>query len=334
VRVFVTGGAGFVGSVAVEHLLRDGHDVVVYDDLSTGHRAAVPPGAAFVRGDVADLAALRAALVPGTEAVLHFAARSIVTDSMRDPGGYWRHNVGGALVLLQVVAEHHVPRFVFSSTAGVYGEPTVLPVPESAPARPVHAYGASKRAIEMLLEDLVRGGLRAIWLRYFNAAGASPAHGEDHSPETHLIPNILRGAAGAGKPVTIFGDDWPTPDGTCVRDYVHVDDLARAHVAALHALDRGVGGAVNLGTSAGHSVREILAAAERVTRTRIPVTVGPRRAGDPASLVADAGRARRELNWEPRATLDDIVRSAWTWMQAHPQGYGDRVGLHGPDGAA
>lgn len=331
-RLFVTGGAGYVGSVVVEHLLGAGHDVVVYDNLSTGHRGAVAPGARFVHGDVADAVALRAALVPGTDAVLHFAARSIVPESMRDPGGYWRHNVGGALVLLQVVTEHQVPRFVFSSTAGVYGEPEVLPIPESAPPRPLHAYGASKRAIEMLLEDLVRNGLRAIWLRYFNAAGASATHGEDHDPETHLIPNILRGTAGGAAPVTVYGDDWPTPDGTCVRDYVHVDDLARAHVAALHALDQGVCGPVNLGTSAGHSVREILAAAERVTGTKIPVTVGPRRAGDPPSLVADAGRARRDLGWVPRATLDDIVQSAWDWLRTHPQGYGDGTGRHGSHG--
>ena len=333
VRLFVTGGAGYVGSAVVEHLVRDGHEVVVYDDLSTGHRGAVPEGARFVRGDVADPVALRAALVPGTDAVLHFAARSIVPESMRDPVGYWRHNVGGALVLLQVVTEHHVPRFVFSSTAGVYGEPGVQPIPESAPARPLHAYGASKRAIEMLLEDLVRNGLRALWLRYFNAAGAMAARGEDHHPETHLIPNILRSTGGGAPPFTIHGDDWPTPDGTCVRDYVHIDDLARAHVAALGALDAGVRGAVNLGTSAGHSVREILAAAEHVTQAKIPVTVGPRRAGDPPSLVADASRARQELNWAPRATLHDIVQSAWDWMRTHPQGYGDRVGEHGPNGA-
>jgi UDP-glucose 4-epimerase len=325
-RVVVTGGAGYVGSVVVEHLLAAGHDVVVFDDLSTGHRAAVATGAQFVRGDLRDAAALGTVLGAGTDAVLHFAARSLVADSMRDPIGYWDHNVGGAVALLGGMATARVPRLVFSSSAAVYGEPGVVPIPESAPARPAHAYGGSKRAIEMLIDDAARSGdLRAVALRYFNAAGASRDHGEDHRPESHLIPRVLRAAQDGAPALVVHGDDWPTPDGTCVRDYVHVEDLARAHVAALAALDDGLAGALNLGTAAGHSVREVVGACADVTARRIPVTVGPRRAGDPAVLVADSQRAARELGWQARAGLREVVQSAWNWMQAHPRGYVDEV---------
>ena len=322
-RLFVSGGAGYVGSVVTEHLLGAGHEVVVFDDLSTGHRTAVPKAAHFVRGDVRDAAALERALAPGTDAILHFAGRSIVPDSMRDPVGYWDHNMGGALALLRAAMARGVPRWVFSSSAAVYGTQGREPIAETAPLRPEHAYGGSKRGIEMLLEDACRTtAMRAVALRYFNAAGASAERGEDHAPETHLIPRLLRAALEGGAPVVVYGEDWPTPDGTCVRDYVHVEDLARAHVQALEGLDQGVSGALNLGTTAGHSVREILTVARRVTGCPIPVTVGARRSGDPAWLVADASRARRELGWQPQATLDDVVRSAWDWMRAHPAGYG------------
>ncbi len=325
-RLFVTGGAGYVGSVVTEHLLRAGHDVVVFDDLSTGHRGAVPGAARFVQGDLRDAAALEGALEPGTDAILHFAGRSIVPDSMQDPVGYWDHNLGGALALLRVAMARGVPRWVFSSSAAVYGTQGHEPIPESAPLRPEHAYGGSKRGIEMLLEDACRTTpLGAIALRYFNAAGASAERGEDHGPETHLIPRLLRTALTGGAPFVVYGDDWPTPDGTCVRDYVHVEDLAHAHVQALAALDQGVTGPLNLGTTAGHSVRQILAVVRRVTGCEIPVTVGARRPGDPAWLVADASRARRELGWQAQATLEDMVRSAWDWMRAHPAGYGDRA---------
>jgi UDP-glucose 4-epimerase len=208
----------------------------------------------------------------------------------------------------------------------VYGVPATVPIPETAPAQPAHPYGGSKRAVEMLIEDAARAAdLRAVALRYFNAAGASRAHGEDHRPESHLVPAVLHAAFAGAPPLVVHGDDWPTPDGTCVRDYVHVEDLARAHVAALAALDDGLRGALNLGTTAGHSVREVVAAAAEVTGRHIPVTVGPRRAGDPPALVADATRAARELGWTPRATLRDVLASAWTWMQAHPRGYDDGV---------
>jgi UDP-glucose 4-epimerase len=325
-RVVVTGGAGYVGSVVADLLVGEGYDVTVLDDLSTGHRAAVPPAAEFVHGDLRDRDVLRRALRPGTDAVLHFAAQSIVPDSMRDPLGYWDHNVGGALALLAGVVEQGVRRFVFSSSAAVYGEPAGQPIPETAPPQPRHAYGGSKRAIEMLLEDASRSlGLRAVALRYFNAAGATARLGEDHRPETHLLPRLL-GAAGGGAAVPVYGDDWPTPDGTCVRDYVHVTDLARAHVLALAALEGGLHGALNLGSGRGQSVREIVAAVRRVTGRSVPVRVERRRPGDPPCLVADVGRAAAELGWKAEIGLDDIVTSAWTWMRAHPRGYGDDAG--------
>lgn len=326
-KVFVTGGAGYVGSVTVEALVRRGHEVIVFDDLSTGHRQAVDPEARLVVGTLADPAALAAALEPGTDAVLHFAARSLVPESMRDPLGYWTANVGGALTLLTAVAACEVPRFVFSSTAAVYGEPERQPIPEDEPGHPSHAYGSSKRAIEMLLADAERTfGLRSVSLRYFNAAGASARCGEDHDPETHLVPRLLRQVQDGGPPVPLYGDDYPTPDGTCVRDYVHVEDLAAAHLLALDALDAGLRGPLNLGSGRGTSVREVLGCVERVTGKPVPVRVEPRRPGDPPRLVADAARAARELGWRPQHDLDAVVRSAWRWLQRHPHGYGEGAG--------
>jgi UDP-glucose-4-epimerase GalE len=323
-RLFVTGGAGYVGSVVVEHLVRDGHEIVVFDDFSTGHRGAVPAGVTVRSGDLRDPEAVVRALEPGTDAVLHFASRSIVPDSMRDPVGYWEHNVGGAMSLLRAVAAARVGRFVFSSSAAVYGEAVEQPIPESAPTRPTHPYGATKRAIEMLLEDSSRTtGLRIACLRYFNAAGASRQRGEDHRPETHLIPRLVRAALSPGTSVPLYGTDYPTPDGTCLRDYVHVEDLADAHVRALRALESGSIGAVNLGSGRGTSVREILAAVERVTGTELPVRVEPRRAGDPAVLVARVERAATELGWKPERDLDEVVASALQWMRDHPHGYGE-----------
>jgi UDP-glucose 4-epimerase len=327
VKLFVTGGAGYVGSVVVEQLVRDGHEVVVYDDLSTGHRAAVVPGARLVVGDLRDAAALAVALADGTDAVLHFAAQSIVAESMRDPLGTWEANLTGALQLLGAVAARRVPRLVLSSSAAVDGEPEAQPIPETEPARPTHAYGSSKRAIEMLLEDASSAlGLHAVFLRYFNAAGASERCGEDHDPETHLVPRLLRRALEPGPPVPLYGDDYPTPDGTCVRDYVHVEDLAEAHVRALAGLDAGVHGPVNLGSGRGFSVRDILGCVESVTGSRVPVRVEPRRPGDPPRLVADIRRAAQELGWRPRRDLAAVVGSAWRWMQLHPRGYGEDAG--------
>jgi UDP-glucose-4-epimerase GalE len=326
-RLFVTGGAGYVGSIVTEHLLDAGHEVTVFDDLSTGHRTAVPTAATLVHGDLRDAEALRAALPHGCEAVLHFAARSIVADSVRDPFGYWQHNLGAALTLLQVMDEQRVRKLVFSSTAAVYGEPESQPIPETAALQPTNPYGSSKRGIEMLLEDAQRSrGLEAIALRYFNAAGASAARGEDHHPETHLLPRLLQaGLASEPQTVSIYGDDYPTPDGTCIRDYIHVEDLAAAHLAALVALGRGVRGAINLGTGKGHSVREILDCVRRVTGRKLPARVEPRRPGDPAQLVAGVQRASADLGWQAQRSLEDIVTSAWNWHRAHPRGYADGV---------
>lgn len=330
-RVVVVGGAGYVGSVVTEHLVRAGHAVTVLDDLSTGHRAAVDAAARFVHGDLHDVSVL-ASVLEGAEAVLHFAARSLVPESMRDPLGYYASNVGGAIALVRGMLAHDVRRLVFSSSAAVYGEPAEVPTPESAPARPTHAYGGSKRAIEMLLEDAGRAhGIRSLSLRYFNAAGASARCGEDHRPETHLIPNLLQAASAPAVPLTVHGDDYATRDGTCVRDYVHVDDLARAHVAGLEALDSGVQGALNLGSGRGQSVLEIVAAARRVTGCQVPVRVGPRRAGDPPELVADVTRAEAEIGWRPQVDLDAMLESAWRWRERHPRGYESEAGGRGPN---
>jgi UDP-glucose 4-epimerase len=316
-RLFVTGGAGYVGSVVVEHLVRDGHEIVVFDDFSTGHRGAVPAGVTVRSGDLRDPEAVVRALEPGTDAVLHFASRSIVPDSMRDPVGYWEHNVGGAMSLLRAVAAARVGRFVFSSSAAVYGEAVEQPIPESAPTRPTHPYGATKRAIEMLLEDSSRTtGLRIACLRYFNAAGASRQRGEDHRPETHLIPRLVRAALSPGTSVPLYGTDYPTPDGTCLRDYVHVSDLADAHLRAVDALlEGGPGGPYNLGTGEGRSNLEVLRAVGAVVGRPVPYREGPRRDGDPAELVADSSRFRRDFAWSPvRSDLDTILRTAWAWL--------------------
>jgi len=317
-RFLVTGGAGYVGSVVTELLLERGHEVVVLDDLSTGHRAAVAPGARFVHGDLRQPESLAGALGGGIEAVLHFAARSLVGESRRDPIGYYADNLGGATALLRGMLAAGVRRMVFSSSAAVYGEPEAQPIPETATPRPIHAYGGSKRAIEMLLEDAARAfDLRAASLRYFNAAGATPRCGEDHRPETHLIPAILH-RVGVRRAVTVHGGDYPTPDGTCIRDYVHVRDLAEAHVLALES---DFHGALNLGSGRGHSVLEVVSAVRRVTGEEVPVTVGPRRPGDPPRLVADVARAESELGWRARTDLDAIVRSAAEWHRLHPHGY-------------
>jgi len=317
-RLLVTGGAGYVGSVVTELLLERGHQVVVLDNLSTGHRAAVADGARLERGDLRDPEILARCLGAGTDAVLHFASRSLVGESRHDPIGYYNDNVGGATALLRGMLAAGVRRLVFSSSAAVYGEPEQQPIAESAPAQPTHAYGGSKRAIEMLLADAAGAfDLQATCLRYFNAAGATLRCGEDHHPETHLVPAILR-AAQEHSAATVHGDDYPTPDGTCIRDYVHVRDLAAAHVMALES---GFQGPLNLGSGRGHSVLEVIEAVRRVTGAAVPVTVGARRPGDPPRLVADVTRAARELGWRPRLDLDAIVRSAADWHRRHPHGY-------------
>jgi len=323
----VTGGAGYVGAASVEALLVAGHPVVVLDDLSTGHRAAVPPEATFVEGSYTDDGPVAALLAEHRiDAVLHCAALSLVGESIAKPALYHEQNVIGGMALLDACRTAGVHRFVFSSTAAVYGIPEATPIDEDAPTRPINPYGETKLLFEAALSAASADGLRGVSLRYFNVAGASVAVGEDHRPETHLIPNVLAAAA-RGEPVTIFGDDYATPDGTAIRDYIHVADLAAAHLAALEATAPGDLRAdaplvCNLGSSAGFSVREILAAAEAVVGRPIPHRVGPRRTGDPPVLVASNARAARVFGWHPRySTLPEMVGSAWAWRQAHPAGF-------------
>jgi UDP-glucose 4-epimerase len=324
VRVLVTGGAGYIGSVVVEELLRDGHAVVVYDSLYKGHQGAVGPEAAFVRGDLLDEETLRGALREHVvEAVVHMAADSLVGESVANPAKYYRNNVVAGLALLDAMRDCGVGRLVFSSTAAVYGEPTKQPIEETDPTAPTNTYGDTKLAFERALGWYEGAyGLRYASLRYFNAAGATARNGEVHSPETHLIPLVLQAAAGRLPEVTVFGDDYPTRDGTCVRDYIHVVDLARAHVLALGILDER-SAIYNLGCGGeGYTVREVIDTARAVTGRDIPVRLGPRRAGDPAVLIASSARIRAELSWRPtRQDLREIVASAWAWMQAHPAGY-------------
>ncbi len=318
--VLVVGGAGYVGSHTCAALADAGYVPVTLDDLSTGYEDAVRFGP-FVRGDVRDADTLDAAMTEHAPvAVLHFAALSLVGESVADPVRYWRDNVLGAAELVAACVRHGVRSFVFSSSAAVYGTPASVPIPETAPLLPVNPYGRTKRAVEELLEDAhAAHGLRSFRLRYFNAAGAEPARGlaERHEPETHLIPLVLQVATGDREHIAMFGTDYPTPDGTCVRDYVHVADLADAHVAALRALlDGHAGGALNLGTGRGASVREVIEVARDVTGHPIPAVEAPRRAGDPAALVADPGRAGTELGWVPtRSDLRSMVADAWAAAQ-------------------
>lgn len=320
-RVLVTGGAGYIGGVVARELLAEGHEVVVYDSLSKGHRDAVPDGAVFVQADLLDGLTLRNALGQHrVDAVVHLAADSLVGESIADPAKYYRNNVQAGLSLLDAMRDLKVGRLVFSSTVSVYGEPEKQPISETDPTSPINPYGETKLAFENALGWYGKAyGLRSTSLRYFNAAGATEHHGERHVPETHLIPLVLHVAAGRLPEITIFGDDYPTKDGTCVRDYIHVVDLARAHVLVLGALSRhDAGGRVyNLGCGrTGYSVREVIDAARRVTGKEIPVRVGPRRPGDPAMLIASSERIVRELGWRPTMPdLGDIIESAWRWMR-------------------
>jgi UDP-glucose 4-epimerase len=322
-KLLVTGGAGYIGSIVAQRLLDEGHEVVVLDNLTRGHRAAVPERARFVEADLLDPAALGDALAEGFDGALHFAALSLVGESVARPELYYRNNVVGSLNLLDALRAADVRRLVFSSTAATYGEPEVVPIEETAPTRPVNPYGASKLAVDRMIGDECRAhGLGAVSLRYFNVAGASGCLGEDHHPETHLIPNVLRAAQGLQAEVQLFGTDYPTPDGTAVRDYIHIEDLATAH---LLALDGAIGGRhriFNLGNGSGFSVREVIDAAREVTGLEIPVREAPRRPGDPPILVAASGRIRAELGWEPRKpALAEMVGDAWTFAKSHPHGY-------------
>jgi UDP-glucose 4-epimerase len=319
-RVVVTGGAGYIGSVVVEALVADGHDVAVIDHLRKGHRDAVVDAATFVEADLLNRRLVTDRLRAfKCDAVIHLAAYSLVGESMTAPGRYYTNNVVAGLALLEAMREAGVPRIVFSSTAAVYGEPAKQPIEETDPTAPTNPYGETKLAFEHALRWYAHAyGLSSISLRYFNAAGASERNGERHEPETHLIPLVLRAAAGLIPNVMVFGNDYPTPDGTCVRDYIHVEDLARAHLLAVAALESGgICRSYNLGCGGpGYSVREVIDVAEHVTGRTVPVEVGQRRPGDPAVLVASSERIRRDLGWSPRRqSLDAIVRSAWTWMQ-------------------
>jgi len=316
-RVLVTGGAGYVGSHAVKRLLREGHEVVVYDDLSRGH-ASLVPAETLVRGELADRSGLASLLAErGIEAVMHFAAFAFVGESVADPARYYRNNIGGTLSLLEAMREAEVQRIVFSSTCATFGIPDRTPIDEDAPQRPINPYGFTKLVMERALADYAQAyGFAFAALRYFNACGASPDGdiGEDHDPETHAIPLALLAALGEREKFTILGDDYPTPDGTCIRDYVHVDDLADAHLRALDRLEPGRGLCLNLGTGRGFSVREVVDACARVSGREVPVEVGPRRPGDPPELVADPTRAREVLGWKPAYTeLDPMVETAWRW---------------------
>ncbi len=318
-RALVIGGAGYIGSVVSKHLLEAGHRVTVADDMSKGHDWAVPDDAEFRAVDVRDQEALAEVVAEGFDAVLHFAALSLVGESVTEPVRYFKTNVGGSLNLLDAMRAGGCRRLVFSSTAAVYGEPEAIPIPESAPTRPTNPYGASKIAVDMAIGyEAAASGLGAVSLRYFNVAGASGRQGELHDPETHLIPSVLKVALGEGDAVRIFGTDYPTPDGTAIRDYIHVDDLARAHLLALEATVEPGHRIFNLGNGTGFSVREVVDTARLVTGCQIPAVESPRRPGDPPVLVASSDRIRAELGWVPqKPALEDMVSDAWQWMRVH-----------------
>ncbi len=324
-KVLVTGGAGYIGSHAVRLLQRAGNEVWVYDNLSAGHRAAVPQGR-LVEGQLMDRPRLTDALkTHGIEAVMHFAAFAAVGESVTDPAKYYQNNVVASLNLLEAMRAASVNKIVFSSTTATYGVPDQVPIPEAEPQRPINPYGFAKLVIERALADYAAAyGLAYAALRYFNASGASPDGdlGEDHDPETHLIPLVLQVALGQRTQITVFGNDYPTPDGTCIRDYIHVDDLGAAHVVALERLAPGRGLSLNLGTGHGYSVQQVIDACRRVTGHPIPSVLGPRRPGDPPELVADSNQAQQVLGWRPQYTeIDAIVRTAWKWHSDHPRGY-------------
>jgi UDP-glucose 4-epimerase len=324
-RILVTGGAGFIGGITARMLLDGGHDVVVFDNLERGHREALDPRARLVVGDLREREnILRAVREAQPDAIVHFAAYALVGESMADPLRYYRNNVIGGLNLVEAMLETGVRRIVFSSSCATYGQPERLPIVEETPQNPTNPYGHSKLVLEQILKwHAARKGFAPCFLRYFNACGAVGDLGEDHEPETHLIPNLLRVALGQRAQADLYGDDYPTPDGTCIRDYVHVHDLADAHIRALMT---GATGAFNLGTGAGASVREVLTVCRRITGHPIPECSLPRRPGDPPTLVASGEKARQVLGWAPvHSTLDRIVSDAWTWHQRHPQGYGGKV---------
>ncbi len=322
-KLLVTGGAGYIGSIVTRQLLAEGHEVVVLDNLERGHREAVSPEARLVVADLTDGPAVHEALSEGFDGALHFAALALVSESVSHPERYYRVNVGGTLNLLEAMTANGIKRLVFSSTCAVYGHPDEVPIRESAPTRPATSYGASKLAVDHMIGNFCEGyGIGAVSLRYFNVAGASGGYGEDHDPETHLIPNILRTALEINPAVQIFGTDYPTPDGTAVRDYIHIEDLSAAHLLALKAARPGEHMIFNLGNGNGFSVREVIAAAEQVTGQTIRTEEADRRPGDPAMLVAASDEIRSALGWAPvKPELADMVGDAWEFARANPQGY-------------
>jgi UDP-glucose 4-epimerase len=324
-RILVTGGAGYVGSHCVRELLKAGHDPFVYDNLSRGHAEAVPAGR-LVEGDLSDQKKLTAILRERRiEAVMHFAAFALVGESVAEPHLYYGNNILGSFHLLEAMRAAGVKKFVFSSTTATYGTPEKMPIAETTPQQPINPYGFSKLVVERMLDDYAHAyGLAFAALRYFNAAGAAPEGdlGEDHDPESHLIPIVLQVALGQREKIMIFGDDYPTPDGTCIRDYVHIVDLASAHLAALERLEAGKGIKCNLGTGRGYSVKEVIDTCRKITGHPIPAQVAARRPGDPPELIADAQLAKSLLGWTPKfATIESIVETAWRWHQAHPRGF-------------
>ncbi len=335
-RYLVTGGAGFVGSHAVLALVDRGDEVIVLDDLSQGHRAALPAGVTLVQAPIADHQQLATIFATWRfDAVLHFAALSLVGESMKAPMHYLAENLTNSVRLIEAAVQAGCLRFVLSSTAALFGNPERIPIDEDCPVAPGNPYGESKLMVETALGWAERiHGLRYAALRYFNAAGADPLGraGEDHAPETHLVPLAIDAALGRRPPLTVFGDDYPTPDGTCIRDYVHVTDLADAHLRVLDRLNTHGSCRYNIGNGEGHSVKQVLGAIERVSGRAVPHSIGPRRPGDPAVLVAASQRLRQDTGWAPRfADIDDIVRTAWAWREKHPKGYGDRASAHGAD---
>ncbi|OZU88282.1 UDP-glucose 4-epimerase GalE [Virgibacillus indicus] len=329
--VLVLGGAGYIGSHAVYQLIDQGENVIVVDNLETGHKEAIHPEAVFYQGDIREIDFLRSVFEKESiDAVIHFAAYSLVGESMEKPLKYFDNNVYGTQVLLQAMVEHDVKNIVFSSTAATYGEPESVPITEKMPANPTSTYGETKLTMEKLMKWTEQAhGIRYISLRYFNVAGAreSAEIGEDHHPETHLVPIILQAALGQRSHITIFGEDYDTPDGTCIRDYVHVEDLIQAHLLALDYLKNGGESDIfNLGSNQGFSVKEMIDAAREVTCKEIPVKSGERRAGDPSTLIASAEKAKRVLGWNPaRTSIEQIIKDAWNWHASHPHGYGKDV---------
>jgi UDP-glucose 4-epimerase len=322
-KILVVGGAGYIGSVCAELLLDEGHTVCIFDNLSEGHRAAVDSRAEFIEGDLGTIDPIQSALTAfRPEAVMHFAASALVAESMENPSKYFRNNIGNGLNLLDAMVATGVNQLVFSSTCAIFGPPERLPIDEALPKRPINPYGESKLAFEKILRWYGEiHGLRFVSLRYFNAAGASGKFGEEHRVETHLIPNVLKVALGQKPHVEIYGTDYDTPDGTCIRDYIHILDLSRAHILAL---DSAKSEFYNLGTGGGTSVREVIESCRKITGHKIPVVEKPRRPGDPARLVAASDKIQRELNWRPKfQNIDAIIESAWRWHQKFPNGYGD-----------